>query len=56
MTVKQLISELSKFDPDMTVRYDYDTGNGYPTFVRAFELKNPWVNDGQPFVCLDESE
>lgn len=54
MNVGELIDELQKFDRSLNVRYDYDTGNGYPTFVRAY-LATAYVSQREEtFVCLDE--
>jgi hypothetical protein len=54
MTVAQLITELNKYAPDLTVRYEYDTGHSYPTFVGVALHRDSYNEELGEFVCLYE--
>lgn len=53
MTVLELKEIIKELPDEMEVRYNYDTGHSYPTFVRAFIGTD---GGGGPFLCLDEGE
>lgn len=56
MKNKDLVALLQTFDPEMDVRYEYDTGYDYPTFIRAYKYEADGRPDYGQFICLDENE
>ena len=59
MTVRELIQQLERHNPDLQVRYNYDSGHSFPTLVSVQLRARPdYSSQDLPdtFVCLDEDE